>query len=72
MSQLPQRLGVLNGWGRTAPTAARVQRPRCAAQVAQALAAGDARGVIARGLAPVPRAWRLPLEKRLPIMIIFC
>ncbi len=36
MSQLPQRLGVLSGWGRTAPTAARVQRPRCAAQVAQA------------------------------------
>jgi len=51
MSQLPQRLGVLSGWGRTAPTAARVQRPRCAAQVAQSLAAGDARGVIARGLA---------------------
>jgi len=51
MSQLLQRLGVLSGWGRTAPTAARVQRPRCAAQVAQALAAGDARGLIARGLA---------------------
>lgn len=50
MSQLPQQLGLLRGWGRTAPTAARVQQPRCAGQVTEALAAGDARGVIARGL----------------------
>jgi len=44
MSQLPQRLGVLSGWGRTAPTASRVQQPRCTTQVAEALATGDAPG----------------------------
>ncbi|CAL9434884.1 Decaprenylphosphoryl-beta-D-ribose oxidase [Nocardiopsis dassonvillei] len=41
---------LLTGWGRTAPTAARVVRPRSAAQVAQALADAGPRGVLARGL----------------------
>jgi len=39
MSQLPPRLGMLSECGRTAPTASRVQQPRCT-QVAEALATG--------------------------------
>ncbi|HEV3070804.1 MAG TPA: FAD-binding oxidoreductase [Solirubrobacteraceae bacterium] len=41
---------VLHGWGRTAPSRARVVRPRTAAEVAQALSAAPSdRGAIARG-----------------------
>ncbi len=42
---------VLSGWGRTAPTRARLVRPRNAEEIAQEIAAGAARagGVIARG-----------------------
>ncbi len=40
----------LHGWGRTAPTTARVVLPRTAADVAAAVAAAGPRGVIARGL----------------------
>ncbi|MFW6641667.1 FAD-binding protein [Nocardiopsis algeriensis] len=45
-----ERTLLLTGWGRTAPTAARVVRPRTAEQVAEALAAAGPRGAIARGL----------------------
>lgn len=41
---------LLSGWGRTAPSAARVVRPRDAAQVARALAAAGPRGALPRGL----------------------
>ncbi|MEV2276235.1 FAD-binding oxidoreductase [Nocardiopsis sp. NPDC049922] len=41
---------LLTGWGRTAPTAARVVRPRNARQAADALASAGPRGVVARGL----------------------
>ncbi|MFI6577157.1 FAD-binding protein [Nocardiopsis sp. NPDC050513] len=41
---------LLTGWGRTAPTAARVVRPRSARQAADALASAGPRGVVARGL----------------------
>jgi decaprenylphospho-beta-D-ribofuranose 2-oxidase len=41
---------LLSGWGRTAPTAARVVRPRTAAQVAEALARAGPRGALPRGL----------------------
>ncbi|OLT26737.1 decaprenylphosphoryl-beta-D-ribose oxidase [Nocardiopsis sp. CNR-923] len=41
---------LLTGWGRTAPTAARVVRPRDARRVADALAGAGPRGVVARGL----------------------
>jgi decaprenylphospho-beta-D-ribofuranose 2-oxidase len=41
---------LLAGWGRTAPTAARLLSPRAADDVAAALAGGHPRGVIARGL----------------------
>ncbi|MFJ8657984.1 FAD-binding oxidoreductase [Streptomyces sp. NPDC093795] len=40
----------LSGWGRTAPTLARVHRPRGEAEVAEAVRACGARGSIARGL----------------------
>ncbi|MBE3000013.1 FAD-binding oxidoreductase [Nocardiopsis sp. HNM0947] len=41
---------LLCGWGRTAPSAARVVRPRDAAQVARALAGAGPRGALPRGL----------------------
>ncbi len=41
---------LLTGWGRTAPTAAHVVRPRTREQVAEAVATCGPRGVIARGL----------------------
>ncbi|MGH3417746.1 MAG: FAD-binding oxidoreductase, partial [Actinocrinis sp.] len=41
---------LLTGWGRTAPTAAQVVRPRTREQVAEAVATCGPRGVIARGL----------------------
>jgi len=41
---------ILSGWGRTAPSAARVVEPLDNAEIARRLAAADARGVIARGL----------------------
>lgn len=41
---------VLTGWGRTAPSAADVLRPYSTRQASEALAAGSARGTIARGL----------------------
>ncbi|MFL1428998.1 MULTISPECIES: FAD-binding oxidoreductase [unclassified Nocardiopsis] len=50
MAPQPERPVLLTGWGRTAPTAARVVRPRTAAQVAEALAGAGPRGVLARGL----------------------
>lgn len=50
MASQPERPVLLTGWGRTAPTAARVVRPRSAAQVARALAEAGPRGVLARGL----------------------
>lgn len=40
----------MTGWGRTAPTAARVIRPRTYEEAAAAVLAGGARGSIARGL----------------------
>jgi decaprenylphospho-beta-D-ribofuranose 2-oxidase len=41
---------LLTGWGRTAPTAARLARPRSVEEVAALLADPPPRGVIARGL----------------------
>ncbi len=41
---------LLCGWGRTAPTAATVVRPRDVEQISELLAAPNHRGVIARGL----------------------
>jgi decaprenylphospho-beta-D-ribofuranose 2-oxidase len=41
---------LLTGWGRTAPTAADVIRPATAEEVVAALADGEPRGAIARGL----------------------
>ncbi|AJF66901.1 FAD-binding oxidoreductase [Streptomyces vietnamensis] len=41
---------AITGWGRTAPTLARVQRPRGHAEVAEALRACGPRGAVARGL----------------------
>lgn len=41
---------LLTGWGRTAPTAARVVRPRTVEQAADALAGAGPRGALARGL----------------------
>lgn len=41
---------LLRGWGRTAPTGARVERPRDADQVAAAVRGAGPRGVLARGL----------------------
>ena len=41
---------LLSGWGRTAPTAADVERPAGAAEVAEALRSSNGRGVTARGL----------------------
>ncbi|GAA2892481.1 FAD-binding oxidoreductase [Streptosporangium fragile] len=40
----------LTGWGRTAPTPARLARPRSAGQVAELVRGAGARGVAARGL----------------------
>ncbi|MEV4428315.1 FAD-binding oxidoreductase [Streptomyces sp. R-07] len=41
---------AITGWGRTAPTLARVHRPRGTAEVAEALRACGSRGAVARGL----------------------
>ncbi|MFF8374910.1 FAD-binding protein [Streptomyces sp. NPDC015661] len=41
---------AITGWGRTAPTLARVQRPRGLAEVAEALRACGPRGAVPRGL----------------------
>ncbi|MFJ7956815.1 FAD-binding protein [Streptomyces sp. NPDC096319] len=41
---------AITGWGRTAPTLARVQRPRGHAEAAEALRACGPRGAVARGL----------------------
>ncbi|PRY01596.1 FAD-binding oxidoreductase [Allonocardiopsis opalescens] len=41
---------LLSGWGRTAPTAARLARPRDLAELAELVARAPERGVIARGL----------------------
>jgi decaprenylphospho-beta-D-ribofuranose 2-oxidase len=41
---------LLSGWGRTAPTAAEVERPGSAQEVAALLAGSDGRGVAPRGL----------------------
>ncbi|MEU1900805.1 FAD-binding oxidoreductase [Nocardiopsis dassonvillei] len=50
MNPPPDRPVLLRGWGRTAPTAARVVRPRTPAQVAEALARAGERGALPRGL----------------------
>jgi decaprenylphospho-beta-D-ribofuranose 2-oxidase len=42
--------GSLSGWGRTAPSTARIVTPRTAAEVAAVVAAAGPRGIIARGL----------------------
>src|SRR5262245_29616229 len=49
-SDVSSDVRLLTGWGRTAPTAARVARPRTAGEVAALLAAPPPRGLIARGL----------------------
>lgn len=41
---------LLTGWGRTAPSAAQVLRPRTATEVSEALSCPPPRGVVARGL----------------------
>ena len=43
-------LRLLSGWGRTAPTAALVHRPRSVEEIASVLQDAGVRGVIARGL----------------------
>ncbi len=48
MPQLQERL--LSGWGRTAPTLARVERPAHPDEVADMLSSSPPRGAIARGL----------------------
>jgi decaprenylphospho-beta-D-ribofuranose 2-oxidase len=50
VSPSPTERRLLCGWGRTAPTLARVRRPAAADEVAAALGAAPARGLIARGL----------------------
>lgn len=50
MNRPPGRTTLLHGWGRTAPTAARVVRPRTPEQVAEALALAGERGALPRGL----------------------
>ncbi|GAA3995934.1 FAD-binding oxidoreductase [Allokutzneria multivorans] len=47
---MPEKLGRLTGWGRTAPTIARVLEHPDRAELATAVRAADARGVIPRGL----------------------
>ena len=47
---MPEHAELLTGWGRTAPTAASVCRPRTADEVAAAVAASGPRGILARGL----------------------
>ena len=47
---MPDATTLLNGWGRTAPTAAHVTSPTDDAQVTDALERGGRRGIIARGL----------------------
>ena len=46
----PAQRRLLTGWGRTAPTAALVEHPRSAEDVARLLASAPERGVIPRGL----------------------
>jgi len=46
----PERGALLSGWGRTAATRAALRRPRDPADLAEAVAAADGRGLIARGL----------------------
>ena len=41
---------LISGWGRTAPTRAHVERPHEAAEIAERVAVGSPRGVVARGL----------------------
>ena len=47
---IDERIEVLSGWGRTAPTAARVSAPRDADEVVARLASAGPRGALARGL----------------------
>jgi decaprenylphospho-beta-D-ribofuranose 2-oxidase len=49
-ADVPDRVVTLSGWGRTAPTAARMLTPGTAADVVAALRAPDAPGVPARGV----------------------
>ncbi|MFE1382753.1 FAD-binding oxidoreductase [Streptomyces sp. NPDC058740] len=49
-THVPTDVDTLTGWGRTAPTLARVIRPRTYEEAAAAVRAGGARGSIARGL----------------------
>ena len=46
----PGALTSLHGWGRTAPSTARVLTPRTAEEVGSAVTAAGPRGIIARGL----------------------
>ena len=50
MASVPSRPTRLTGWGRIAPSTARLAQPADPDQVAGLLAAAPARGVIARGL----------------------
>ena len=54
MSESPLRVSpedkLLSGWGRTAPTRARVHRPKSSDDVADLIGAAGKRGVLARGL----------------------
>ncbi|WP_026122507.1 FAD-binding oxidoreductase [Nocardiopsis halotolerans] len=50
MQPPPGRRTLLHGWGRTAPTAAHVVRPRTPGQVAEALSRAGERGALPRGL----------------------
>ncbi|MFC5996224.1 FAD-binding protein [Pseudonocardia hispaniensis] len=47
---MSSRTTSLHGWGRTAPTVAKVIRPRSTQEVAAAIVGAGSRGIIARGL----------------------
>ncbi|MCP3799690.1 FAD-binding oxidoreductase [Allokutzneria sp. A3M-2-11 16] len=47
---MPEKLGRLTGWGRTAPTTARILERADRAELADVVRAADGRGVIPRGL----------------------
>ncbi|MFJ5609786.1 FAD-binding protein [Streptomyces sp. NPDC093221] len=49
-ADLPSRVGPVTGWGRTAPTTARVLRPLTYEAAVAAVTGSDGRGAIARGL----------------------
>ena len=62
---------LLTGWGRTAPTAAAVHRPRPSTTCAPLLAGASGRGVIARGLGratATPRRTRAATSSTSPLL----